>query len=102
MKLSVNERLNLLSILPTVGDFTTLKIVRKLRESLSFSEEEHKKYNFRQEQEVVFWDKTNEEPKDVYTGGKASEIIKNVLKELNDGKKLSDGQFTLYEKFIEK
>lgn len=47
MKLTVPERLVLVNILPPEGDYTTLKLVRKLRESLSFSEEEHKQVNFR-------------------------------------------------------
>lgn len=47
MKLTIPERLVLVTILPAEGDYTTLKLVRKLRESLSFSEEEHKQLNFR-------------------------------------------------------
>ena len=47
MKLTVPERLILVNILPAESDYTTLKLVRKLRESLSFSEEEHKQLNFR-------------------------------------------------------
>ena len=35
MELSVYDRLILLNILPKEGDFTTLKIVRKLREDLT-------------------------------------------------------------------
>ena len=47
MKLTIPERLVLITILPAEGDYTTLKLVRKLKESLSFSEEEHKQLNFR-------------------------------------------------------
>jgi len=47
MKLTVQERVVLVTILPAEGDYTTIKLVRKLRESLSFSEEEHKQLNFR-------------------------------------------------------
>jgi len=47
MKLSVFERLNCLSILPVEGSFFTLKIMRKLREDLSFSEEENKLLDFK-------------------------------------------------------
>jgi len=51
MKLSVFERLILSQILSEPGveaDFTTLRIVRKLRENVSFSEEELAALNFRQ------------------------------------------------------
>jgi len=42
MKLNMWERLKLLEILPSEGNRLNLKIMRKLRESLSFSEEELK------------------------------------------------------------
>lgn len=51
MKLNMTERLRLLEILPTEGNRMNLKILRKLSETLSFSEAELKKlsvvYEFR-------------------------------------------------------
>lgn len=47
VKLQVVERINLLQILPREGDFLTLKIVRQLRESLSFKDAEHDKLKFK-------------------------------------------------------
>jgi len=99
MKLSVLERIMLLDILPQQGDYTTLKIVRKLRESLSFDDEEHKEYQFRQEGGSVFWEKEGD--KEITIGEKAEDIIIEALKKLNDDKKLKQDQFTLYEKFVE-
>jgi len=101
MELSVLERLGLLDILPQQGDFTTLKIIRKLRESLSFSEEEHKTYQFRQEETKLFWEK-GDVLKDVHIGEKADDVIVSTLKKLNDEKRLTEEQFTLYEKFVDK
>jgi len=49
MKLSVLERILLLNALPSEGSLTTIMIIRELRESLSFSEDEHKVLNFRDE-----------------------------------------------------
>ena len=50
MELTTVERVKLAGLLPPQGDILTLKIVRKLRETLSFSEEELKlmgvKYEF--------------------------------------------------------
>ena len=102
MELRIVERYNLLGILPLEGDFTTLKIVRELRESLSYSEEEHKNHNFRQEGTMVLWDNDTGETKDIQIGEKASDIIVDALKKLNDDKKLRDEHFTLYEKFVNK
>lgn len=44
MQLDIMERVKLLEALPPEGDLLTLKIVRKLREALSFSEEELKTF----------------------------------------------------------
>lgn len=49
MELTSVERLKLLEILPPQGDILTLKIVRKLRETLSFNEEELKLMDTRYE-----------------------------------------------------
>ena len=106
MFLSVKERLMLLSIVPAQGDFLTLKIVRKLREELSFSEEEHSLLQFRQDQAsgMTRWSDTGEKQivKDVQIGEKAIDIIADGLKKLNDEKKLTMDTMELYEKFVEK
>jgi len=44
MELDIMERVKLLEALPSEGDLLTLKILRKLRESLSFSEAELKTF----------------------------------------------------------
>ena len=49
MELTLEERMNLIKILPPQGDIMTLKIVRKLRETVSFSEEELGSMNVRYE-----------------------------------------------------
>ena len=40
MKLNLNERFAVLQIIPQEGNFATLRVVRKLQEDLSFSEED--------------------------------------------------------------
>lgn len=100
MKLGVFDRLILLNILPKEGDFTTLKIIRQMREDLSFSEAEHKALEFKFEEQNVQWRQGADKPKDINFGDKAIAIIKEVLKKLNDDKKLSDQHYSLYEKFI--
>lgn len=102
MELDVRERLVLLSILPAEGDFVTLKVARKLRENLSFSEEEIKEYKFVQEEGRVTWDDKAEQSKEIEIGEKAMDIIKESLRKLNEQKKLKDEHFTIYEKFVEK
>ena len=100
MKLNVYERLILLNVLPKEGDFTTLKIIRALRETLSFSEAEHKALEFKQEEQNIQWKQEADKPKDVTFGEKATDIIVEVLKKLNTDKKLTEQHYGLYEKFI--
>ena len=101
MELGVFQRIILLNIMPKEGDFTTLKIVRKLREDLSFTEEEHKVLEFKQENGNVQWKQTGDIPKDITIGEKASDIIADVLKKLDKEKKLTDQHFALFERFVE-
>lgn len=100
MKLGVFERLILLNILPKEGDFLTLKIIRKLREELSFTEAEHKELQFQQEGGQIKWKSDGDKPKNIEIGEKARDVIVGVLKKLNDDKKLTDEHFSLYEKFV--
>jgi len=102
MELNVLERLVLLSILPKEADFTTVKIIRKLKEDLSFSEEEHKALQFVQDGGNVNWQKDGDIPKDIKIGEKATDAIVEALKKLNTDKKLTEQHLSLYEKFIEK
>ena len=102
MELNEGERLVLLSVLPEQGDFTTLKVIRTLRETLSFSEDEHKEYQFVQEEMQVRWNDKAEQNKEIEIGEKANDIIVLALSKLNEDKKLKMEHFALYEKFIEK
>jgi len=99
MKLSVGDRLILLGVIPQQGDFTTLKIVRNMRDELSFSEEEHKILKIRQEGEMMFWEEGLED-KEINFGEKATDIIVDAFKKLNDQKKLRIEQMELYERFV--
>ena len=59
MDLTVRERLLLLQILPRQGDLTTIKIVRRLREELSFDEDEHRQLNFQQTDGQLTWNRVS-------------------------------------------
>lgn len=99
MKLSILDRLVLLNVLPKEGQVTTLKIVRKLQEDLSFSEEEHKRLNFRQEEDRLVWN--DEEDKEIEIGEKATDVIKSALRTLNDQGKLHIDAVDIYDRFME-
>ena len=100
-ELTVLERLVLLGALPKEGDFVTLKLVRKLRENLSFDEAEIKELNFVQDGDQVRWNEPANIIKRINIGEKMSDLIQGVLKKLDDEKKLREDHFSLYEKFVE-
>ena len=102
MKLTVHERLILPALLPSKEDFLTLRILRKLKEDLSFSEEEHKKLKFRQEDTQIFWDTKSATEKDIEFGDIATKLIVEKLKSMNEKKELTTEHISLYEKFVEK
>ena len=102
MKLNIHERVTLLQILPTEGDFTTLKILGDLQSALGFSEEDHKKFKIKQVDSTISWDpKEGVKEYEIELGDKATEIIKDALLDLDKNKKLKVGHFSVYEKFVQ-
>jgi hypothetical protein len=102
MKLSVLERITLLGVLPEQGDFVTLKIVRKLRESLAFDEVEIAALKIQQTDGRIMWDASADTNKDVLIGEKATDIVCECLQKLDKEKKLEERHYSLYEQFVMK
>lgn len=100
--LTVLERLVLLNVLPKEGNFTTIKLLRKLRENLSFDEAENKALNFVQDGDQVTWDvdEAAKITRHIQIGEKMTDLIHDALKKLNDEKKLTDQHLSLYERFV--
>ena len=99
MKLNILERIGLLQILPQQGSFVTLRIVNDLQNTLGFTENELKENNIKQTDDGrTTWDSNSE--KEIPIGEKATEMIAEALKELDEGKKLQSQHYTLYEKFV--
>ena len=130
MKLLVHERLLLLNILPQEGSFVTLKLLRKLRETLSFNEKEIAEINFKNHWRCpeckgvelsaqvikcqtcgipmlpagqVTWDeeKALDIVKDIHMGRSMEELCAATLRQLSDSNKLTELHMSLYEKFVE-
>lgn len=127
MEFDVTDRLMLLDILPREGDYTTLKIVRELRDELSFSEDEHQALKFEnrficprchneewspiplkcpvckmemRDSQFKKWDDVNL-IKEIPLRDKAYEIISAELRKLNENHLLADRHIKLYEAFVE-
>jgi len=101
VNLKVLERLVLSTVLPKEGNFTTLRLVRQLREALSFDELEHQKLGFIQEGNQVKWNEKARVVKGFKIGEKMLELISDTLTKLDKEEKLRDEHFSLYEKFVE-
>jgi len=100
MLLNIKERLLLLNILPQENNFVTLKIVRKIQEELSFSEQELKEADIQTNEGKVFWNQSKNVEKEITIGEKATDIIIEALKKLDKENKLTMDFLELYEKFI--
>lgn len=105
------ERLTALGLLPKEGDYTTLGVIRKAQEMLTFTEDEIAKYKFKNIEGVdadgkptqqTQWDNKVEQVTDLRLGNKVISIIGEALEKLNKDKKLTPQHETLYEKFVEK
>jgi len=99
MLLNTFDRLILLNIMPKEGDITTLKIIRKLKDDLSFSEEEHTALQFKNEDGQIMWKEDADIQKEIEIGEKATDIIAEALKALNKAKKLTEAHISIYERF---
>jgi hypothetical protein len=100
MLLSVFERLVLLNIMPKEGDITTIKIIGKLKDNLSFSEDEHKALELKNDNGQIAWKQEADIPKEIEIGEKALDIISDALKKLNKEKKLTEAHIPIYDRFV--
>jgi hypothetical protein len=99
MKLKVGERIRLLGILPEKGNLLILKIVRTLRDELSFSEDEHKTLKIVVEGNRITWD-DNAEAKKVEFGDEAKKLVEKCLRDLDKKDELTFPDIVLWDKFI--
>ena len=103
MKLEIADRINLLNVLPAEGNILTLRVVKELRGSLSFSEKELADAKIQQSDDGrIAWDADAAAVlvKDVKIGKAARDIIKAALKKLNDKEKLTAQLVPVWEKFM--
>jgi len=106
VKLSVLNRMSLLGLLSSKGDLTTLKILRELREELSFSAEEHAALKFISAPgNRMRWNEKLDPNKEFeFTGIRELllEEVKTQLRTQEEKKVLELDYLPLYETLIEK
>jgi hypothetical protein len=98
-KLSIRQRIVLLSILPEQGDLLSLRIVRQLREDLSFSEAEQADCQLVSDAGQVRWKEGAVPDKAIDIGPKGQEVVRTALKKLDDDKALRLDQLDLCDLF---
>lgn len=101
MELTIKERIVLLNILPKEGNVITLKLVRKFREALSFSETEIKEGKIKIGDGQINWDDSVLKSKDVKVEDTIKSLIVKSLRDLDQKEKLTEEHISLYEKFVE-
>ena len=102
VELTVKQRINLQSILPAQGDFLTMKMLRVLREDLSFSQKEHELLKFKQHPDgSVEWDsKAASKKKTVEIPETIVNSVKEILERANAAKKITEAHLDFYEMFM--
>jgi len=98
IELNVLERLALLSILPEQGNLTALRIIRKLREDLSFSEEENAALNFQIAEGQVRWNTDADTVKAITFGATALEFVLDQLRAKSEAGELRQDHLSLCDK----
>ncbi len=100
MILTLQERLAILSILPSQGDFVTLKVLDKLRMSVALTEKEIEDWGVEQDLEAgnVKWKENGEA--EIPIGELGTGIIIDSLRNLDKSKQLSIDHFSIYKKFV--
>jgi len=101
MQLSISDRLHLLDILPSVGDVTTLLVVRDAQEVLGFTAEEVERLKFTRDEDRVYWDeKADGQETDIALTKPAIDVVINRLRETSERKQLRIELLPLYERFL--
>jgi hypothetical protein len=103
MQLSVFERLMVQNLIPKEANYTNLKLIRVAREALSFTEEELKVLQFKEEGEgadkKMIWNNGTPD-KEIALGETVTGMIATELKRLDAANKLTAEHLPIYEKFL--
>ena len=101
MDLTIMERLTLLSALPEQGNLATLRIVRKLREDLSLTEDELIEYRveFGDDGRVEWGEEYADVEKAIPMGAAAQRAAVNALTALDEKEEVGLQHLSLFDKF---
>ena len=98
-KLGVGDRMRLLNILPETGSLPVIRIVRELREGLSFSEAEMADAQVVLEDDRVHWQEGAIPDKVIDIGPTGQNLIREALGELDRDERLQVEHLGLVDLF---
>ena len=99
MKLSVKDRLVLLGILQDEGNAVTLRLIRELKENLSFTDEEQEFLQFTKDASGTGWSKEHVDYEaDIDVSEHTEKIIVQRLKDLERQGKLKMVALDLFDR----
>lgn len=100
MKLSLNNRIHITSVLPAQGDFVTMTLKGDIVEKTKLTQKEITDWEVKTEGGNIQWNSKKEKEVDVeYTKLELDFIVKQ-LKELDSKKELNDSTLSLYQLFV--
>ena len=101
-ELTLGERIQIVDILPQKGSIVDAKILRDLRDSLSFSEQEIQQFNIKAEGQQILWNVAAERkqgPKCISIGSRGLVLISDAIKRLDKEGGISLELLPLCERF---
>lgn len=101
MQLKLKDRYMLLNLLPQAGDFSTMRTIAALRDSLLPSEEETQRMEIKAEGAAIRWKASEDTGADIAIGPVANSVIVQALTKLNEEKALTLDTLPIYEMFVE-
>ncbi len=99
MKLTVAERLVVLSVLPEKGNLVTLRVVGDLTRALGFTEDELAVLKFDVSDQGTKWEQDVVGEVDIEIGPQALEVIRSAFQQLNAREELTPEHLSAYDKF---
>jgi hypothetical protein len=98
MKLNIAERLTLVNVIPEKANFETHKMIEVLKELLYPSEEESKKFEIKQIDNNISWNKEGSEPVEIKITKGHKDLLKKQLEKLNTEEALTHPQYLVYKR----
>ena len=100
MKLSLMDRLGVITSLPIRGSALQLKLARDITDKAAPTEKERKDYDIVDSDGKISWNDSGKESMvDIDFTGSETAFIQGILKDLDDKEKLTAGMLPLYDKF---